>query len=196
MAGVNFGVGEPAYNERMRLLKTLALLCIAAAGFTSCSTPRETDPVAAGTASDQLKPLGAPVPADFVHRTVYVSVYSSIYLGIPSGSVRASLAATVSIRNISPEHSLIVTGARYFDSTGKEFRNYVSVPSALGRMATAEFVVRRDSNLGGPGANFLIDWWGPADMDDPIIEAVMIGQNGTASYSFTSVGRTLKRPAP
>ena len=180
----------------MRSRNILAPFRLAAGLLASCSTPPPADPVAVGTASDQLKPLGAPVPADFVHRTVYVSVYSSIYLGIPSGSVRASLAATVSIRNISPEHPMIVTSARYFDSTGKEFRNYVTSPSILGRMATAEFVVKRDSNLGGPGANFLVDWWGPADMDDPIIEAVMIGQNGTASYSFTSVGRTLRRPAP
>ena len=55
-----------------------------------------------------------------------------------------------------------------------------------------EFVVLHGDTAGGPGANFLIQWAGPAEIDEPLIEAVMIGQSGNAGISFTSTGRTLK----
>jgi Protein of unknown function (DUF3124) len=46
--------------------------------------------------------------------------------------------------------------------------------------------------VGGPGANFLVQWAGPHDIDDPIIEVVMIGHSGNAGFSFISQGRALK----
>ena len=49
----------------------------------------------------------------------------------------------------------------------------------------------RDS-CGDPGANFLVQWAGSSYMDEPLIEAVMVGQTGTAGISFTSSGRVLK----
>ena len=48
---------------------------------------------------------------------------------------------------------------------------------------------------GGPGANFVIEWAGPKDMDEPVIEAVMIGQSGHAGFSVISTGRTIQRTA-
>ena len=59
-------------------------------------------------------------------------------------------------------------------------------------LASVEFVIRRSDVAGGPGANFLIAWRGPAGVDEPLIEAVMVGQSGNAGISFTSAGRTLK----
>jgi hypothetical protein len=38
----------------------------------------------------------------------------------------------------------------------------------------------------------LIGWAGPAEVDEPLIEAVMVGQSGNAGISFTTSGRVVK----
>jgi len=60
-------------------------------------------------------------------------------------------------------------------------------------MATADFVIQRKDKTGGPGANFLVEWSSEEDVDEPVIEAVMIGQHGNAGISFTGAGRTLPK---
>jgi hypothetical protein len=85
---------------------------------------------------------------------------------------------------------------RYYDSVGKHVRDYVSTPSELGPLATVEFVIQQMDVAGGPGANFLVQWAGPTDIDEPLVEAVMVGQSGTAGISFTSVGRVVKNEPP
>lgn len=124
-------------------------------------------------------------------QVVYVPVYSSMYWGFDQQVV--DLAATLSIRNVSLKHPLVVHSAKYFDTAGKEIREYVSAPSMLAPMATADFVVQRKDNSGGSGANFLVEWSSADDIDEPVIEAVMMGQQGNSGVSFTSVGRVLKK---
>ena len=69
---------------------------------------------------------------------------------------------------------------------------YVKAPAELGPLSSADFVIQRVDTSGRPGANFLVQWVGPADVDEPLIEAVMIGQSGNAGISFTSSGRVIK----
>jgi hypothetical protein len=121
-----------------------------------------------------------------------VPVYSSIYLGLDVRLKSVDLAATVSIRNVSAQHSIVLTFVRYYDSAGVLVREYLKEPGELGPLASVEFVVQRADTTGGPGANFLVQWVGPAETDEPIIEAVMIGQSGNAGISFTSPGRVIK----
>lgn len=102
------------------------------------------------------------------------------------------LAVTVSVRNVSSRYPLVLESVCYYDSAGKEVRKYVSTPSELEPLATVEFVIQRRDTAGGPGANFLVRWAGSAEMDEPLIEAVMVGQTGTAGISFTSSGRVVK----
>jgi hypothetical protein len=71
-------------------------------------------------------------------------------------------------------------------------REYLGEPAELGPLATVEFVIQRADIAGGPGANFLVQWVGQPDSDEPLIEAVMIGQSGNAGISFTSSGRAIK----
>ena len=180
--------------NRPNILVTLALA--AAASATCSSPPPASNPAALGSAADRLKPLSSPLPPDFVHRRVYVAVYSSIYLGLEFEPLMVNLAATVSVRNVSSTHPLVLTHARYYDSAGRVVRDYITTPGELGPMATVEYVVKRDDTVGGPGANFVIEWVGPADVDEPIVEAVMIGQSGHAGFSFISQGRQVQRPTP
>ena len=80
---------------------------------------------------------------------------------------------------------------RYFDSVGKHLRDYLDTPSTLPPMGSVEFVVQRSDTTGGPGANFLIRWHAAAAVDEPLVEAIMLGQSGNAGISFSSRGRTL-----
>jgi hypothetical protein len=167
---------------------TLTLGLITA--LCACSAP--PDPTSHGSAATMLRPATTALPEPTVRRTVYVPVYSNLYLGVDRRQNMVELSATVSVRNVSPRYPLVLTVVRYYDSAGKQVREYLKQPSELPPLASVEFVVQRDDTAGGPGANFLIQWTGPSDVDEPFIEAVMIGQAGVAGFSFTSAGRVLK----
>lgn len=126
-----------------------------------------------------------------LRQLVYVPIYSSIYWGA-DGQI-SELSATLSIRNVSTRHSVVVHSVKYFDSAGKLVREYVSAPASLGAMAAADFVIQRRDTSGGPGASFLVDWSSAEDIDSPVIEAIMIGQHGNAGISFSSHGRPLSK---
>jgi hypothetical protein len=157
---------------------------------TACN--RTADLLSYGSAAERLRPLTTPPLQGWTARTVYVPVYSSIYWGTDIKQHMVDLAATVSIRNVSRRLPLIVNFVRYYDSAGKLVRDYVSAPSELAPLATVEFVIQQKDTAGGPGANFLIEWAGAPNINEPIIEAVMVGQTGNAGISFTSSGRVLK----
>lgn len=167
-------------------------LGVVALGCAS-QTPEPSSPE---DASVRLRPVTMPLPETAVRHTVYVPVYSSIYLGLDIRQRMVDLTATVSVRNVSARQPLVLNSARYYDSAGKQIREYVSEPSELAALATVEFVVHRNDTAGGPGANFLIEWTAASGTDEPLIEAVMIGQSANAGFSFTSAGRTLKNTVP
>ena len=106
------------------------------------------------------------------------------------------LAATLSIRNVSVHYPLIVESVCYYDSKGKQVRKYVSNTSKLDPLASVEFVIERNDRTGGPGASFLVRWAGPPEMNEPLIESIMVGREGNAMVSFTSLGRMLKDETP
>ena len=151
-----------------------------------------TDSSGPTTGAVQLKPRSTPLREPTVRRKVYVPVYSSIYLGLDIRQKLIELAATVSVRNVSAQYPVVLNFVRYYDSGGKLVREYLKEPAELGPLATAEFVIQRVDTVGGPGANFLVQWVGQSDVDEPLIEAVMIGQSGSAGISFTSIGRAIK----
>ena len=182
-------------ERMMRPTTILAALCVGGLTLLSCS--REApNPRLQGSAAIRLKPVATPLPEPIESRTVYVPVYSSVYLGTDVRQNMVDLAATVSVRNVSSRYPLVLNFVRYYDSDGKQIREYVSSPSELAPLATVEFVIQRDDAAGGPGANFLVQWAGGSEIDEPIIEAVMVGVSGNAGFSFTSPGRTVKKDLP
>ncbi len=166
----------------------IAIVCLGLF-MLGCSRAPEA-PHQFGSAASQLTPLDTPLAGPLVHRTVYVPIYSSLYEGINRNTVE--LSATVSVRNVSGQHPLVLNSVRYYDSRGKKVRDYLDHPAKLGSLASVEFVIQREDTTGGPGANLLVEWSGAADIDEPILEAVMFGQVGAVGISFTSPGRTLK----
>jgi len=177
-------------STRMNVAGRTGLILACCLALFGCSEERSNS-IALGSAAVHLKPQSTPLPEPTVRRTVYVPVYSSIYTGLDIRQTLIELAATVSIRNVSAQHPVILNFVRYYDSGGKLVREYLKEPAELGPLATVEFVVQRADTSGGPGANFLVQWIGQADVDEPLIEAVMVGHNGNAGISFTSAGRVI-----
>lgn len=169
----------------------VVVISICGVGLFIGSQQRAPGAAVHGSASERLRPVATSLDAPGAGGTVYVPVYSSIYVGRNIKKAMVDLTATVSARNVSARHALILEVVRYYDSAGKPVRDYIDGPSELPPLATVEFVIQRADATGGPGAKFLIQWKGPADVDEPLIEAVMVGESGNAGISFTSVGRVV-----
>lgn len=145
-----------------------------------------------GTAAAVLQRV--PDPAGYTPHTrqlVYVPVYSRVYWGFDQQTTE--LGATLSIRNPNAQAPLVLHSVKYFDSNGRELREYVAELSALGPRSTADFVIQRRDTEGGPGASFLVDWSAAAEVDAPVIESVMLGQHNNVGISLLSVGRPLPK---
>ena len=169
----------------------IALAMLLFAGGLFLGSYRRSEPIHS-SASERLQPVPGDTVPSASSALVYVPVYSSLYLGVSHRTQTAELAATISIRNTSSAHAITLESVRYYDSSGKLVRDYLAKPSALAPLGSVEFVVQRADVAGGPGANFLVGWAGPANIDEPLIEAVMVGQAGNAGISFTSRGQRVK----
>lgn len=62
-------------------------------------------------------------------------------------------------------------------------------------MATAEFLIDRKDPIGGPGANYLVEWSIADGGTPPVIEAVMVGRFGSAGITLVSRGSVIRGPA-
>ena len=171
----------------------LLALCLFGSEFFLASCTDNKTPIQT-TAAERLQPA-LPLPGEpATSGTIYVPVYSSLFLGVVNRAQTVELAANLSVRNVSALHPITLDQVRYFDSTGKQVRDYVEKASTLPPMGSVEFVIQRSDKSGGPGANFLIRWHADVAVDEPLAEAVMVGQSGEAGISFTSRGRALTSP--
>ena len=149
--------------------------------------PQETDGYAGGGQYDQL-PL-APVQG----QVVYVPAYSHIY---HEDGTPYLLTITLSIRNTSIDHDIVVKSVRYFDTQGKQVKSHLQKPLRLAALATVEFLIERDDTTGGSGANFLVEWVADQAVPEPIVEAVMIDTKGKQGISFARSGRVIREMIP
>lgn len=132
--------------------------------------------------------LAETYPANLqIRRTVYVPAYPAIR--IMSGRSRIDLATTLSIHNTSRDKPLLLERVDYHDTDGELIQGYLEEPIALKPLGTIEMFVAGEDRRGGTGANFVVDWAADGPISEPVIEAVMIGTQGNATYSFVSPGR-------
>lgn len=124
---------------------------------------------------------------------IYVPAYSHVYHrdGDPY-----PLTITLSVRNTSIEHPILIKSVRYFDTDGKELKSYLSQPRRLGALATNEFLIERSDTSGGSGANFLVEWTASQSVSEPIVEAVMIDTSGQQGISFARTGTVIRELQP
>ena len=173
------------------------MVALAASWLLGCSPhPAATARDGSASAATHLKPMATGVAEPAIRRTVYVPVYSSISLGTGVKQSTTELSVTMSVRNVSRRHPLVLSRVAYYDSAGALARQYLSQPGELAPLATVEFIVLQKDTAGGPGAKFLVGWEGPAGIDEPIVEAVMVGLAGNIGLAFTTSGRALTNDAP
>jgi hypothetical protein len=131
--------------------------------------------------------IAAEIPPKSVvaSQMLYVPVYSHIYA---KGGKPFLLEATLSVRNTDPNEDITIASARYYDTNGNLIRDYLEKPMRLKPLATAEFLVAQKEIEGGSGANFIVEWVSDTKVNQPVIEAVMIGIEGQTSISFVRPG--------
>jgi hypothetical protein len=183
---------DQRYSMRVDIRLILVLVVLLVGLFAVFAYNRRgADSVGASSASERLQPVTNLPSAGAVRRTVYVPVYSSLDLGLGIKHDVVQLASTLSIRNVSPRFPVVIESIRYYDSHGQLVREHLDKPAALAALASVEFVVKQVDTTGGPGANFLVKWSGASGVDEPLMEAVMLGRSANAWISFTSVGRAI-----
>lgn len=122
--------------------------------------------------------------------TDYVPIYSDIYYD--NGTKRYPLTATISIRNISLVDSAYLLSAVYNDSYGNKLKDYIDSAFLVSPLESIEFVVEAEEDIGGAGANFIIEWGATNYSNQLIIQSIMIGTYEQQGISFTSEAKIIK----
>jgi len=118
---------------------------------------------------------------------VYIPVYSHIFR---CGGKDIYLETTLSIRNTDPRQAITIRRVDYFGTSGKLIARHLEEPREVMPMATIDFRIEQDDACGGSGANFIVEWDAEESVYQPIIEAVLIGDEGV---SLISKGRPLAK---
>jgi len=165
----------------------LALLLLAISGVRA-----QPDPLPASLAKFADSLVDVPRDPSVLRGRVYVPAHSSLL--VRDGNTRLDLSVTLSIQNTSERGALVIERIDYFNVTGQAIEKYLSRPIALKPYGAIQIVVPQQDVRGGLGANFVVDWSSPETIDEPYLEAIMIGGPGTQGHSFVSVGRKVSRP--
>lgn len=121
---------------------------------------------------------------------IYVPIYSDIY--VDAQNPKNLLSATLSIRNTSYDDSLFVSKIDYFNTHGDLVRQFLDNPISLPPMATVNYVIEKEDDTGGSGANFIVALNAKSSNVKPLIQAVMIGQYGNKGFAFSTDGYSIK----
>lgn len=125
-----------------------------------------------------------------VGQTVYVPLYSHVY---QANGERLMLAGTLSIRNTDPQHGFTLSEVRYYDTEGKLVRDFVETPLTLKPLGSTDFFIKESDAAGGSGANFLVEWVSEHPVQEPVIEAVMVGRKDGGLAAFSRSGVVIKQ---
>jgi hypothetical protein len=123
-------------------------------------------------------------------QSVYVPVYSHIFIGDRPATF--SLAATLSIRNIDPHHTIYLTAADYHDAAGRLVKKHIEKQVVLGPLASTEAFIAESDTSGGLGSSFVVRWKSDRPVVAPIVECIMIGTRSGQGISFVSHGRVIQ----
>jgi hypothetical protein len=121
--------------------------------------------------------------------TVYVSIYSHVLAGPKAKPF--PLSSILVVRNTDPRNELSVFLADYYDTDGKLLERYLKAPITLKPLASTYLYIKEKDLRGGPGANFLVKWRSEKWLNQPIIEAVMLGLASGQGVSFICPGQIL-----
>lgn len=170
----------------------ICVLSIAVLGlFSGCDqSVQDPNTMFSEKHQDPIKELEIKTAVDrsqFLYKqTFYVPIYSDVYTDRDNRKVL--LSATLSVRNTTLKKSLYINKIDYYDTAGALVKSYVKNPIELPPMATLNYIVEKEEDKGGSGANFIIEVEGIDDTVTPVIEAVMIGNFSNKAFSFSTEG--------
>ncbi|WP_235297905.1 DUF3124 domain-containing protein [Portibacter marinus] len=122
--------------------------------------------------------------------TVYIPIYSDIYS--ESRLKSTLLTATLSIRSTSLKDTTYINNIDYYNTKGDLVKSFIDRTLVLEPMQSIDYVIDRDDNTGGVGANFIVTW-GSSRNTQPLFQAVMIGRSGQHGLAFMTEGVSIKR---
>ena len=117
-------------------------------------------------------------------------IYSDIYAD--QQEQKLLLSATLSIRNTSLNDTLFVSKIDYYNTEGDLVRSYIDNPISLSPMGTINYVIEKDDDTGGSGANFIVELSSKNKKIKPLIQAIMLGYSGNKSFAFSTDGYSVK----
>ncbi len=120
---------------------------------------------------------------------IYIPAYSSLKPFEDQKEIDFSII--LSIRNTDPTKSIVVSSIDFYNSEGDNSRKFISEPLTINPMATTEFTVSRLDKFGGSGANFYVKWISDTPVNEPVVEAIILGASPHC-YSWVSPGRVVK----
>lgn len=122
--------------------------------------------------------------------TFYVPVYSDIY--IENKHELTQLTATLSIRSTSFMDTMYIFDILYYNTKGELVNSLLEDPLQLSPMQSFDYVVDRENDQGGVGANFIVIWGASRNLK-PIMQTVMISTFGQHGLSFLADGKSIKQ---
>ena len=122
---------------------------------------------------------------------IYVPIYSDIY--IDTNNQKHLLTATLSIRNTSFNDTIYISKIDYYNTEGQLVRHYIDRTISINPMGTVNYVIEKEDNSGGSGANFIVELSAKNAEIKPLIQAIMIGQFSNKSFSFSTDGYSIKK---
>ena len=172
--------------------RTISILLLATMALLSgCDqTPQDPNVLYSEKHQDPIQELEMTTTVDrsqFAYKqTFYVPIYSDIYTDRDNRKVL--LSATLSVRNTTLKKSLYINKIDYYGTDGTFIKSYLTKPIELPAMATLNYIVEKEEDKGGSGANFIIEVEGIDETVKPVIEAVMIGNFSNKGFAFSTEG--------
>nr|WP_293151635.1 DUF3124 domain-containing protein [Okeania sp. SIO2C9] len=85
-----------------------------------------------------------------------------------------------------------MTAVKYYDTDGKLVKQYLQNPLKLSPLVSRDFYLEQKDTTGGYGANFLVEWVAEKQVNEPIVEAIMLGTSGSQAVAFSSSGKVIE----
>jgi len=160
--------------------------------LVGCKTPEPNKE--ATTVQDELQALEIDHKINVedlaLNDLIYVPIYSDVYADLQNPAL--PLSATLSIRNTDFKDSLFINRLEYFNTQGELVRDYLKGEIiGLPPMATINYVIEKEDDTGGAGANFIVSIHAKNNKIAPIIQAVMVHHSGNKGFAFTTDGYSI-----
>ena len=122
--------------------------------------------------------------------TYYVPAYSKIFSFTSQSEL---LASTLTVHNVDPDTSIELTAVSYHGEDGKKLKELTEEVIKLAPFGSRSYLIPRNDQTGGIGANFIVSWKAGTPALSPLVESVMIGGVSSPGTSFALRGRVIDR---